>query len=439
MPKQPSIIPKIVSLLGDDSIVDEQFARELLLELDAAEVLRKSTFNASYALAKKLQVDMPPASALNKRCILALAYLNLADDEPTGPRFETKLAEFYEIVQSHVAELDDPRVTEAFARILVEFKMLAAIYYFQDKMEAGDEKGAAVDLRDAIQRLLPPLGDEGDDVLHAELSVRVDTLRATFKHFQRAVLDLEKFGAFEAEHLTTTQDVFRSARHLVRFIQTKQFGPSRLLATMRALEHGPDQAAAAAQLRKPKGVFDAAALDEAAESLGLTHAIKLRESSKDFKQHIDDPLEAAVKAPKRQSVATLPPAPISPLKKSASVPGPASKKPRVARGAVASASEEEDMPKAAAASILGNIKKSAARSPATTAGRVRFSEQEVAALIKGVKKHGKSSWALILEEQGKVFSSVKPRTTVDLKDKYRNLVKSGAVREDEDGLIVDHA
>ena len=56
--------------------------------------------------------------------------------------------------------------------------------------------------------------------------------------------------------------------------------------------------------------------------------------------------------------------------------------------------------------------------------RVRFTREEVEALLTGYRKyHGSTNmWATILDKYRHVFQN---RTSVDLKDKHRNLVKAG--------------
>ena len=51
--------------------------------------------------------------------------------------------------------------------------------------------------------------------------------------------------------------------------------------------------------------------------------------------------------------------------------------------------------------------------------RLRWSDAETDALLRGVKKHGKGEWLSILKDGGLFFD--KKRTAVDLKDKFRNL------------------
>ena len=50
--------------------------------------------------------------------------------------------------------------------------------------------------------------------------------------------------------------------------------------------------------------------------------------------------------------------------------------------------------------------------------RISWTDEEVEALREGVDKHGKGKWKEILVEKRHVFQE---RTTVDLKDKWRNL------------------
>ena len=64
-------------------------------------------------------------------------------------------------------------------------------------------------------------------------------------------------------------------------------------------------------------------------------------------------------------------------------------------------------------SLLGDVK------------RAKWTDAEVDALRRGVEKHGDRRWSVILQENQAVFSSVKSRSNVDLKDKWRNLSKNG--------------
>ena len=54
--------------------------------------------------------------------------------------------------------------------------------------------------------------------------------------------------------------------------------------------------------------------------------------------------------------------------------------------------------------------------------RISWTDEEVEALREGVAKHGKGKWKVILVEKRHVFQE---RTTVDLKDKWRNLSRRG--------------
>ena len=58
--------------------------------------------------------------------------------------------------------------------------------------------------------------------------------------------------------------------------------------------------------------------------------------------------------------------------------------------------------------------------------KITWREQEINALKNGVKKHGKGKWALIHAQYHDIFK-ILGRTQVDLKDKWRNLEKSGQV------------
>ena len=58
--------------------------------------------------------------------------------------------------------------------------------------------------------------------------------------------------------------------------------------------------------------------------------------------------------------------------------------------------------------------------------KIIWRQEEIEALKKGVKKHGKGKWALIHSDYHHVFK-IFGRTQVDLKDKWRNLEKSGSV------------
>ena len=51
--------------------------------------------------------------------------------------------------------------------------------------------------------------------------------------------------------------------------------------------------------------------------------------------------------------------------------------------------------------------------------RISWTDEEVEALREGVNKHGKGNWKAILVEKRHVFQQ--ERTTVDLKDKWRNM------------------
>ncbi|MES1918886.1 hypothetical protein MHBO_000781 [Bonamia ostreae] len=63
--------------------------------------------------------------------------------------------------------------------------------------------------------------------------------------------------------------------------------------------------------------------------------------------------------------------------------------------------------------------------------RVRhtWSDLETESLVEGVKKHGAGSWSEIKSDETLTFSP--RRTNVDLKDKWKNMVKSGKFQEYE--------
>ena len=54
--------------------------------------------------------------------------------------------------------------------------------------------------------------------------------------------------------------------------------------------------------------------------------------------------------------------------------------------------------------------------------RILWTDEEVEALREGVAKHGKGKWKVMLVEKRHVFQE---RTTLDLKDKWRNLSGRG--------------
>jgi len=65
------------------------------------------------------------------------------------------------------------------------------------------------------------------------------------------------------------------------------------------------------------------------------------------------------------------------------------------------------------------------KSKRTSAGRrkiLRWGPEEVECLHAGVEKYGIGRWKEILEDRDFIFHH---RTTVDLKDKYRNILKYG--------------
>lgn len=69
----------------------------------------------------------------------------------------------------------------------------------------------------------------------------------------------------------------------------------------------------------------------------------------------------------------------------------------------------------------------------TPDGRVKkrrpFTEREIGALKKGVAKYGKGCWAEIKSEYAEILRN---RTTVQLKDKWRNMEKKGEDKEEEE-------
>jgi hypothetical protein len=69
-----------------------------------------------------------------------------------------------------------------------------------------------------------------------------------------------------------------------------------------------------------------------------------------------------------------------------------------------------------------------AASPGGTITRVRFSEDEVAALREGIEKYGIGKWQKIIDNcNGRLES----RSGVQVKDKYRNMIKSGQIERPE--------
>lgn len=63
--------------------------------------------------------------------------------------------------------------------------------------------------------------------------------------------------------------------------------------------------------------------------------------------------------------------------------------------------------------------------------RVLFTLSEDLALVNGVNKYGVGCWALILSdsELGSVFNSVKRRTSVNIKDRWRTLTSNSFVEQ----------
>lgn len=56
------------------------------------------------------------------------------------------------------------------------------------------------------------------------------------------------------------------------------------------------------------------------------------------------------------------------------------------------------------------------------AKRIKWRADEVQALREGVERHGEGKWAVILREYAERFH--RGRISVDLKDKWRNMVKA---------------
>merc|ERR1711916_210050 len=61
--------------------------------------------------------------------------------------------------------------------------------------------------------------------------------------------------------------------------------------------------------------------------------------------------------------------------------------------------------------------------------RQTWTEEETESLVEGVKKHGAGHWSDIVSDSKLTFSP--KRTNVDLKDKWKNLLKSGKIGEYE--------
>merc|ERR1711916_71393 len=61
--------------------------------------------------------------------------------------------------------------------------------------------------------------------------------------------------------------------------------------------------------------------------------------------------------------------------------------------------------------------------------RQTWTEEETESLVEGVKKHGAGHWSDIVSDSTLTFSP--KRTNVDLKDKWKNLLKSGKIGEYE--------
>ena len=66
-----------------------------------------------------------------------------------------------------------------------------------------------------------------------------------------------------------------------------------------------------------------------------------------------------------------------------------------------------------------NLRHGAMAGAAPAKRRLRWSDAETDALLRGVKKHGKGAWLTILRD-GEFLFDMK-RSAVDLKDKFRNL------------------
>jgi len=388
-------------------------------------------------------------------------------------RFEKAIEQLYAALRPGMDKLNDKRVQDAFARLANELHILCCLYYYEDAITDRQTPAfAAVVLRDAIQRQFD-FGDDDDgdeDVVQAELQMRVTALKHTFSNFAKAKLNQRSFDDFHNTHVTKTiPDVMQATKLLVRHVQLALYGPPRLRAPLEALAAGkrwppkqsasepaspqrkaasPQRASAAAQVaagsparqqlgqKKPR--YDTDVFERAVAALGISDAVSLRESAKGLREL--DPLELVVKAPKRASLAVPPPPPRhneqpppgSPARQRAATPqGTPSARhgsgntPQVKRAAPSSASKKPVKALTPAAPSPAKPQKKRG-SDEQQRMRLPWSLDEIQALIDGVKAHGAGNWAVILNENKEIFNSVKPRTSVDLKDKYRNLGKRAA-------------
>jgi len=78
------------------------------------------------------------------------------------------------------------------------------------------------------------------------------------------------------------------------------------------------------------------------------------------------------------------------------------------------------VPKKASSKSSKEFRATVRQTPRTEAGRKKYSEEEVDRLLDGIMKFGLGHWADILVENRDIF---KDRTSVDLKDKWRNIKK----------------
>jgi hypothetical protein len=403
--------------------------------------LRQSIFEyeLSYGLFKipeikrKLDEFKPPEdSNLAGRAWLCLAFSGLATTEPRvfhQTSLKTYLGHVKEqiLLISHRDELEQYLLL--YFQLETELSILACIryYYFNDNGEEREDLDEACEkFRSACNKILTPLiksnlqaGNPKDD-LALERNLRLSEVMSIT---QNGVFYDDRFDRFLS---TFNEDlVLSSAKQLVLEIQKSLYGIAK-----------PPPGAASIKVQVQKRMKD---FQQQVEEEYEQHQQEQMDPA-----HKKQRVMAATASSSSSTAAAGVPHPPKPMKKSISAASTSSPTPAPAPSPAVlqlqvrnqpsnrRQSLEETQPMSPALtsptpSVRSKPKASPRQLPSggIAAGRIRFTEEEDQALREGVAKHGAGRWKNILDdpEFAEIFRSVKPRTAVNLKDRWRNLGK----------------
>jgi len=392
----------------DLSDLKRQSARHEIFEYELANGLLKL-----HELVKKIEEFPPEAGTpLEGRVELCLAYGNLCVIKPN--LFERNaLPTFLKELRNKITQVEDEDLVEKFLKVYfyleTELYILAAVrYYFFNDMgeEESDEDERCLRFMKASERILNPLmktkvaAGNSKDSLTLQRNLRLQDVLGIF---EGGVIFDDRFEAFM--EALDEDSVIMSAFQLTMEVQKALFGMPKFAPTSSKLVTIASSAT--------NGMKETATATERAPSSTGVRVAQVSEPEQPLKRVRLEPVGSSTTALKPMGPPSLPM-----LRAQAPQKSVVSNNRRDLGETQPDSPDEVESPVSMASSTSNILGGSGAP------GRARFTDEEDEALRAGVRKHGEGRWKAILEDPAfaTVFKSVKPRTAVNLKDRWRNIV-----------------